>query len=568
MMRPTILIILNNIEKHKLKNMKKLKYYIGVFVLLSALIYGCQDDDNSIGDIVAPNNVTITAEVLGADATNPNGDGSGFVNIKATADNVISYKFDFGDGLSEVVPSGEVKHRFSVVGTNTFTIVVNAIGTGGLSTSTSINVDVFSSFDDPRTTQFLTGGSTRTWYLAAAEVAHLGVGPARPGIDGDWWYPKWYGAQPFEKCSDPASACFCDDEFTFSIDSNGQITYQQDNKGATFFNGAHSAVAGGPGSGDDACYEWDTSGTSIVSLAPSDGVVPEAETTGTQLNFSDGAFMGYYVSSSSYEVLEITNTTLYVRVYDGLNDALAWYLKFSTSPADDVFETQYTELVWFDEFDVDGAPNPTNWGYDLGDGGWGNGELQNYTNSLNNSIVENGVLKIIALAEGSGYTSARLKSEGLYEFTYGRVEVRAKLPAAQGTWPAIWMLGANFQTVGWPTCGEIDIMEQRGQLVDKDEVSAALHLPGNSGGGAITELTGVSNASTEFHNYSVEWAPQFIKVLLDDKVYFTFANTGDTPFNNDFFLILNVAMGGSLGGEIDPTFTQDTMEIDYVRVYQ
>lgn len=546
--------------------MKNLKYYIGMIITIGLFFTGCQDDDNSIGAIIAPTNVSITAEIVGADASNPNGDGSGFVNIKATADNVISYKFDFGDGLSQVAPSGEVTHRYSIVGVNTFTIVVNAIGTGGLSTSTAINVDVFSSFDDPETKQLLTGGSTRTWYLAAAEVAHLGVGPARDGIDGDWWYPKWYSAQPFEKCGDPVSACFCDDEFIFSIDGNGQITYQQDNKGATFFNGAHSAVAGGPGAGDDLCLDFDTSGTSIVSLAPSDGVVPEAETTGTVLNFSDGAFMGYYVGSSAYEVLAITNTTLYVRVYDALNSVLAWYLKFETSPAGNTFETQYTNLVWSDEFDVNGAPNSANWTYDLGAGGWGNGEAQTYTNNAGNVIVQDGLLKIIAKAEGGGYTSARLKSENLFEFTYGRVEVRAKLPASQGTWPAIWMLGEDYATNTWPACGEIDIMEQTGS--NKSTVLGTLHYPAVSPGAGNSGSTTVSTATSEFHNYSVEWTPEFVKILVDDTVYHTVPNTLDLPFNKDFFLILNIAMGGTLGGTIDPGFTQDTMEIEYVRVYQ
>ena len=175
-------------------------------------------------------------------------------------------------------------------------------------------------------------------------------------------------------------------------------------------------------------------------------------------------------------------------------------------------------------------------------------------------------LKITALADGSGYTSARLKSEGLFEFTYGRVEVRAKLPSSIGTWPAIWMLGADYQTNTWPACGEIDIMEQKGQ--DKNTVLATVHHPGVSPGAGDSASTVLTTSTTEFHNYTVEWTPDTIEFLVDDNVYHTVANSPDLPFESDFFLILNIAMGGSLGGDVDPNFTEDTMEIDYVRVYQ
>lgn len=128
------------------------------------------------------------------------------------------------------------------------------------------------------------------------------------------------------------------------------------------------------------------------------------------------------------------------------------------------------------------------------------------------------------------------------------------------------MLGANFDTVGWPNCGEIDIMEQTGQ--DKSITSAALHYPDNFAGNAFTDQTANATSTTEFHNYSVEWTTDVIKVLVDDTVFLSFANTDSTPFNLDFFMILNVAMGGTLGGTVDPGFVQDSMEIDYVRVYQ
>ncbi|WKX78148.1 glycoside hydrolase family 16 protein [Zobellia laminariae] len=167
----------------------------------------------------------------------------------------------------------------------------------------------------------------------------------------------------------------------------------------------------------------------------------------------------------------------------------------------------------------------------------------------------------------AAYTSARIKSENLYEFTYGRVEVRAKLPSAGGTWPALWALGANFDEVGWPASGEIDIMEHVGN--NSNIVSSALHYPSNSGGNAVTNSTSLPTATSEFHNYTVEWTPESIKFVVDDELIHTsFVNSIDTPFNNDFFFIMNIAMGGSLGGVIDPAFTQDTMEVDYIKVYQ
>jgi beta-glucanase (GH16 family) len=228
----------------------------------------------------------------------------------------------------------------------------------------------------------------------------------------------------------------------------------------------------------------------------------------------------------------------------------------------------YTTLVWSDEFNVSGAPNPSHWNYDLGANGWGNNELQNYTSNSQNSKVENGVLKIIAKANGNGYTSARLKSQGLKAFTYGRVEVRAKLPSSQGTWPAIWMLGSNFTSVGWPNCGEMDIMEQKGW--DKNKVLGTFHWQdsaSNSYAGYGLE-TLASSSTSEFHLYSLEWTPNVIKVLYDDVPYVTFANNENLPFNADFFFILNIAMGGNLGGTIDSNFIQDVMEVDYVRIFQ
>ncbi|MEN9497626.1 MAG: hypothetical protein RL750_525 [Bacteroidota bacterium] len=226
-------------------------------------------------------------------------------------------------------------------------------------------------------------------------------------------------------------------------------------------------------------------------------------------------------------------------------------------------------MVWSDEFDIPGAPNASKWGYDVGAGGWGNNESQHYTNRLDNAVVSNGTLKIIAKSEsfsGSSYTSARLLSRNKFSFKYGKIEVSAKLPTGVGTWPAIWMLGDNFTTAGWPACGEIDIMEHKGS--DLNRIHGSLHYPGRSGGNPVTATTLIQNATTAFHLYSCEWSPQSIKFFVDGNLYQSVANTTALPFNQPFFIILNQALGGTFGGAIDPSFSSATFEIDYVRVYQ
>ncbi len=230
-----------------------------------------------------------------------------------------------------------------------------------------------------------------------------------------------------------------------------------------------------------------------------------------------------------------------------------------------------SSTVWSDEFNTPGAPDPSKWGYDIGNGsgGWGNSELQYYTNRSDNAIVSGGTLKIIAKKEnysGFAYTSARLLSKGKFACKYGKIEVKAKLPFGVGTWPAAWMLGNNIMSAGWPACGEIDIMEHKGS--DLNRIFGTLHHPGHSGGNGDGGTKVISNATSDFHVYTAEWSAAFIKFSVDNVVYYTFPNTSSLPFNQDFFLLLNVAMGGTFGGTIDPTFTTSTMEVDYIRVYQ
>ncbi|MGE8343019.1 MAG: family 16 glycosylhydrolase [Flavobacterium sp.] len=227
------------------------------------------------------------------------------------------------------------------------------------------------------------------------------------------------------------------------------------------------------------------------------------------------------------------------------------------------------KLIWSDEFNTDGAPDSSKWGYDLGTGnGWGNNELEYYTNRSENVKIEGGLLKITAIKEnyqGSQYTSTRMLTKGKFSFKYGRAEIRAKLPAGGGTWPAFWLLGDNIDTAGWPLCGEIDILESVGN--NPNVIHSSLHSPGRSGNTPDTKTTTAPNSTTEFHIYAAEWSAENINFYVDDNLFYSYKNSSTTPFNDKFFVIINFAMGGNFGGAVDPNFQRATYEIDYVRVY-
>jgi hypothetical protein len=294
---------------------------------------------------------------------------------------------------------------------------------------------------------------------------------------------------------------------------------------------------------------------------------------------TNGVSYGYRINNGG-EVMSVDGTYQYTfNSVEGVENhdisVVAYSSTNNSISGSEIIAVSYyegTAPIWADEFFQNGSPNSQNWTYDLGAGGWGNNEVQTYTNSSSNVKVEDGLLKIIAKKNGSGYTSSRLKSQGLFKFTYGRVDVRAKLPASAGTWPAIWMLGSNFTSVGWPRCGEIDIMEQTGW--DKNKVLGTCHWydTGSSGYAGYGLDTNVTNSSSEFHVYSVEWNSTSIRIFVDGAQYYVLSSSSSSipssPFENDFFLILNIAMGGNLGGTINPNFSEDSMEIDYIRVYQ
>ncbi|MGB3608117.1 MAG: PKD domain-containing protein [Psychroserpens sp.] len=322
--------------------MKNLKYIVFSMLPLFLLVNSCQDEDQEFGDVIAPTNLMLTFDIAGADATNPNGDGTGLVTFSASADNALAYRYNFGDNTNvELANNGNVSHRFSLTGLNTYNVTVIASGTGGITTSTSVAIDVFSSFDDQEAKDLLTGGdgSSKTWYLDAAAPGHLGVG-GTPEIAADsFWFPAFFSATPFEKCGEDISDCLCDDELIFTLDGDNQLKFELNNNGQTFFNAGHQGVIG-EDAGEDACFDFDTSGIKNVSLSPTLfdwSTVPDESFSarGTTMTFSDGGFMGYYVSSSVYEIITLTEDKMYVRTLDALNPVLYWYHKYSTTPPED-----------------------------------------------------------------------------------------------------------------------------------------------------------------------------------------------------------------------------------------
>lgn len=232
------------------------------------------------------------------------------------------------------------------------------------------------------------------------------------------------------------------------------------------------------------------------------------------------------------------------------------------------------EPVWADEFETSGALDAAKWTYDTGYGpnndGWGNSEMQIYTANPENIAVEDGVLKITAIKNGDGgYTSARIKTHGLFDWTYGRFEARIKLPYGPGLWPAFWMLGADIDSNPWPGCGEIDIMEGKGG--EPNVVYSALHGPP---GYSVTGGYGFQNArfDTGYHIFAVEWTENCIDFFVDSTLYNRITPndlTGEWVFNRPFFIILNLAVGGTFPGyPVGDTPFPQTMHVDYVRVYK
>lgn len=280
---------------------------------------------------------------------------------------------------------------------------------------------------------------------------------------------------------------------------------------------------------------------------------------------------------------EITNAGSFVVSYVATNSAGNTTQKNVTVTVTIVYDDSDLdyELVWFDEFDYTGLPDSTKWLFEEGGSGWGNGESQYYTaNDLDNASVANGVLTITAIKEdyaSNEYTSARLNSTGEGDWTYGKFEIKAKLPVGTGVWPAIWMLPTDWIYGGWPESGEIDIMEYVGYDVNRVYYTIHTEAYNHSIGTQIGANALYEDVGNVYHEYQLEWLPDVLIWSIDDVEVFRYSvpagapiNSSTWPFDTDFHLMLNIAVGGSWGGAqgIDTDIWPQTMDIDYVRVYQ
>jgi beta-glucanase (GH16 family) len=271
-----------------------------------------------------------------------------------------------------------------------------------------------------------------------------------------------------------------------------------------------------------------------------------------------------------------------------LSGALLLFVGLAFSSCDDdndLNAERQWQLVWEDDFNgsAGDSVDPSNWNFDIGNGcddaagcGWGNAELQYYTDRPENiSLDGQGNLAITAKREnfgGAAYTSARITTKGKFEQQYGRMEARIKMPWGPGLWPAFWMLGSNIDVVEWPQSGEIDIVEYRGQ--EPNLVHGSVHGPGYSGGNSVTKLFGFENDrfDTDFHIFAVEWGENYIDYFVDDTRYFRIQPEdvpGEWVYNQSFYLLLNMAVGGNFVGFPAPgTDFPQTMFVDYIRVYR
>ena len=345
-------------------------------------------------------------------------------------------------------------------------------------------------------------------------------------------------------------------------------------------------------------YQFDPN-VHTITLKLENGSNPDVEVTQSNSGsgWTNGIIFDFANATLSGSEVTVNATGSYSRLVIFIDSGVAvsgTYLmddiNDGTEPVEPEIDVVYEDLVWSDEFDTPGGVDSDNWFHQtqviIPGIGWANGEEQHYTNRLDNSFVDtNGFLNIVAKRETytaenleKDFTSGRLNSK--FAFTYGRVDVRAKLPFGDGTWPAIWMLGKNinenggfwdnqFGTTNWPACGEIDIMEHG--IYQFNEIGAALHTPCCNSGSPNKGTVFAGDVANEFHTYSVNWSPDQMTFLLDGEIFYIYnpSNKSDAnwPFYEDQYLLLNIAMGG-VAGEISENFTESSMVIDYVRVYQ
>ena len=273
----------------------------------------CKKEEYSLGNLTAPTGLKLSATVVGVSVANPNGDGTGKVAISATANSALTYNVDFGDGNKQTVPSGTLTYKYSNPGTYEYNITVNAIGTGGIISTITKKIKVFVAFEIPAAIlSAITNGASQVWVTDKDAPGHVGVGPA------DQFSPIWYAATPSSR-----DACLYDDEITFSKDASNNVSISVDNKGQTFIIGAATAFYGQ--SGGDGCYTMNTGGTKKLAFMDATSASTPSVSTRIQFMVPGNGVINFATGGTTYEILEITPTTMHIRNIGA--DGNAWYQK-------------------------------------------------------------------------------------------------------------------------------------------------------------------------------------------------------------------------------------------------
>lgn len=284
------------------------------FVLAALLsVSSCKKETYSFGELRAPSDLVLTTDVAGATSVTPNGDGSGTVNITLASKGALTYKIDFGNGTTQVVPGGKITYKYTTPGTNSYTVTANAVGTGGALSTVSKRITVFVAFEIPQAIlAALTNGSSKVWVTDKAAAGHFGVGPA------DQFSPIWYAAPPNTR-----EACAYDDEITFTKNANNTVAMTIDNKGTSFSIGAATSVYGF--SGPDGCYAVNTGGTRQLAFSNATSASTPAVSTRIQFAVPGNGIINFGTGGTTYEILSVTPTSLHLRNI-GV-DGNSWYQK-------------------------------------------------------------------------------------------------------------------------------------------------------------------------------------------------------------------------------------------------
>ena len=292
-----------------------------IIITLLAVLIGfsaCKKTEYSFGDIKTPSTLTLATTIAGVDATNPNGNGTGNVTIVTTSSNVLTYNIDFGDGITQLVPSGSITHKYSNPGTNEYTVSVNAIGTGGATSTISKKIKVFVAFDIPAAILSpLTNGSSKIWVTDNGAPGHFGVGA------GDSFFPNYYSAGPNSR-----EACAYDDEITFSKDALNRVSMNVNNKGQSFSIGASSVFYGFGGA--DACFNINTGGTKQLAFMDATTASTPANSTRIQFTVPGNGIINFGTGGTTYEILSISPTSMHLRNIGA--DGNSWYQKLKIKP--------------------------------------------------------------------------------------------------------------------------------------------------------------------------------------------------------------------------------------------